>query len=263
VMEISLIEGKPFSKNADLDSLNVIVNEALVAEASWDEAVGKFIGIPMGEEVDDVKLKVIGVVADFNYASLHESVKPLIIMHDPKRLVNITVKVTPADFSGSLDEMELFWNDIFPDQPFNFFMLDENFDQLYRADMKLSEVFAWFTLLAIFVACMGLFGLSSFMTSQRTKEIGIRKVLGSSSEQVILLLIRSFALLILIAAVLAIPASWYGMHEWLQNFAHQTPLYWWIFPLAAIVAMLVALGTVFYQSYRASARNPVDAIRWE
>lgn len=263
VMNVDLVEGYGFSENPDIDTLNVIVNEALVAEAGWENPIGKFVGIPMGEESADIKLNVIGVVSDFNYASLHESVKPLLIMHDPQRLSNITVKISPAGFTSSINDLEREWDRFFPGQPFTFLVLEDDFAQLYKADIRLSEVFIWFTLLAIFIACMGLFGLSSFITSQRTREIGIRKVLGSSAGQIIYMFIRSFALLVLIAAVLAIPLSWYGMHEWLQNFAHQTPMHWWIFPAAAILALLVSTATVFLQSFRASSKNPVDAIRWE
>ncbi len=263
VMDIKLLEGQNFSLNPEVDSLNVLVNEALVNEAGWENALGKYIGIPMSEDVDDVKLNVIGVVGDFNFASLHESVKPLVIMSDPSRMVNVTVKISPAGFSETLNEMELIWGNNFPGQPFNYFLLEDEFKRLYFADMKLFEVFTWFTFLAIFIACMGLFGLSSFMTAQRNKEIGIRKVMGSSSLKVLLLLIRSFASLILVAAIVAIPLSWYGMHVWLQNFANQTPLYWWIFPLGALLAIFAAVATVGFQSYKAANKNPVDAIRWE
>lgn len=263
VMEIKLLEGSAFSENPEVDSLNVIVNEALVKEAGWEHAIGKFVGIPMGDAANDIKLKVIGVVADFNYASLHESIKPLLIMHDPARLANICVHLTPGSESMALEEMEGLWNEMFPGQPFSYFFLKEDFNRLYATDVKLSQVFTWFTILAVIIACMGLFGLSSYMTIERTREIGIRKVLGASSSQLVRMLIKTFVLLIIVAAMLAIPLAWYGMHEWLQNFAHQTSLSWWIFPLAIIIALAIAVITVIFQSLRAANKNPVDAIRWE
>jgi putative ABC transport system permease protein len=263
VMNIQLIEGRSFSKNPSLDSLCIIVNEALVKESGWDQPIGKYVALPAEQEVDDVKLHVIGVVADFNYASLHETVKPLLIMHEPTRLSNITVKINPAALPKTLKELEKEWNTSFLEQPFNYFMLKEQFDQQYSSDRKLLEVFTWFTLIAIFIACMGLFGLSSFMTAQRTREIGIRKVLGASVARIILVLIKVFLVLVLIASAIAIPLSVWGMQKWLQNFAEQTSLHWWIFPLGGFIAMMVAILTVFSQSYKAANKNPVDAIRWE
>lgn len=263
VMEIDLIAGRSFSSSPGLDSLNVIVNQALVEEAGWDNPLGKFIGIPMEDERDDVKLNVIGVVRDFNYASLHESIKPLLIQHQPERLANITIKLTPGADPGVLDELELRWLSFFPDQPFSYFFLEDDFSRLYQDDKKLSEMFTWFTVLALIIACVGLFGLSSFMTSQRTKEVGIRKVLGSSISQIIVLLLRGFIILVTIGCAIAIPLAWYAMDSWLQNFSNQTPVYWWIFPLASLIALFVAMATVVYQTYSAASKNPVDAIRWE
>ncbi|MEE4255474.1 MAG: FtsX-like permease family protein, partial [Bacteroidales bacterium] len=263
VMDIDLILGQGFSKNHEVDSLHAIVNEALVREAGWNDPLGKFVAIPGQEEQMDIKYRIIGVVQDFNYASLHESVKPLLILHDPGRAGNITIEVNPVNFAGTMQLLEEKWDELYPGQPFNYFILSENFNRLYNSDIRLSEVFVWFTLLAVFIACMGLFGLSAYMTEQKSREIGIRKVLGSSSFQVILMFVKSYYFLIFIAALLAIPLSWYAMDVWLQNFSARTPLYWWIFALSAVVAMLVAGLTIAAQSYRAASRNPVDSIRWE
>lgn len=263
VMDIELIQGEGFSPNPEVDSLHIIVNEALVEEAGWDDPLGKFVAVPGEEESGDIRYNVIGVVKDFNYASLHESVKPLLILHDPGRSSNVTIEISPAGFQGTLGHLEGVWDEVYPGQPFNYFVLREDFDNLYMADIRLSEVFVWFTLLAIFIACMGLFGLSSYMTGQRTREIGIRKVLGASASQIIFMFLRTFFILILLSTVLAIPLAWYAMHDWLQNFSDQTPLYWWIFPAAALMALIVAGITVASQSLKAASRNPVDAIRWE
>lgn len=263
VMEIELTSGHGFSENAGVDSLNVIVNQALVEEAGWTEPLDKFVGVPMGEERNDIKMKVIGVVRDFNYASLHESIKPLLIQHQPGRLANVTIKITPGFNDELLSDMEAVWLSYFPAQPFNYFFLQDDFFRLYHDDKKLSEVLSWFAILALFIACIGLFGLTSFMTAQRTKEIGIRKVLGSSILQVMMFLSRGFLLLVIIASAVAVPLAWYGMYAWLGNFSNQTPLHWWIFPLSAMLALTVALASVIFQIYSAATKNPVDAIRWE
>lgn len=263
LMDIDIILGQGFSENPEVDSLHAIVNEALVKEAGWDDPLGKFVAIPGQDEQMDVKYKIIGVVQDFNYASLHESVKPLLILHDPGRASNITIEVNPGNFAGTMQLLEQKWDELYPGQPFNYFLLSEDFNRLYMSDIRLSEVFVWFTLLAVFIACMGLFGLSSYMTEQKSREIGIRKVLGSSSLQIVLRFVKSYYLLIFIAALLAIPLAWYAMDVWLQNFSERTPLHWWIFALSALVAMIVAGLTIAAQSYRAASRNPVDVIRWE
>jgi putative ABC transport system permease protein len=263
VMDIDLIAGRAFSENPQLDSLNVIVNQALVEEAGWDDPLGKYIGIPMGDANDDIKLNVIGVVRDFNYASLHESIKPLLIQHQPGRLANITIQLSTVAEKDALEDLEAIWLSYFPDQPFNYFNLEDDFLNLYFDDARLSEVVTWFAILALFIACIGLLGLSSFMTAQRKREIGIRKVLGSSVAELIILLLRSFLMLVIIASIIAIPLAWYGMDIWLQNFSDQVNLHWWIFPISACIALLVAVATVLYQIYSAAGKNPVDVIRWE
>jgi putative ABC transport system permease protein len=263
VMDIDLIAGRAFSENPQLDSLNVIVNQALVEEAGWDDPLGKYIGIPMGNANDDIKLNVIGVVRDFNYASLHESIKPLLIQHQPGRLANITIQLSTVAEKDALEDLEAIWLSYFPDQPFNYFNLEDDFLNLYFDDARLSEVVTWFAILALFIACIGLLGLSSFMTAQRKREIGIRKVLGSSVAELIILLLRSFLMLVIIASIIAIPLAWYGMDIWLQNFSDQVNLHWWIFPISACIALLVAVATVLYQIYSAAGKNPVDVIRWE
>jgi putative ABC transport system permease protein len=263
MMDIDLVLGQGFSQNPAVDSFNIIVNEALVEEAGWEEPLGKFVAIPGEDETQDIKYRVIGVVNDFNYASLHESIKPLLIMHDPSRVSSITVELGSADAAGTLSAIEAKWEEIYPGQPFNYFDLKADFERLYHNDIRLSEVFVWFTMLAVFVACMGLFGLASYMTEQRRREIGIRKVLGSSTLQVVHLFLRHFSLPVLLAAVVATPIAWYAMNEWLQNFNERTALSWWIFVAASLLALAIAGITVAAQSYRAARQNPVDAIRWE
>jgi putative ABC transport system permease protein len=263
VMDIDMVLGQGFSQNPSVDSLNIIVNEALVDEAGWEEPLGKFVAIPGEDETQDIRYRVIGVVSDFNYASLHESIKPLLIMHDPARISNITIELNTADAAGTIASIENKWDELFPGHPFNYFDLSAEFERLYNNDIRLSEVFVWFTLLAVFIACMGLFGLASYMTEQRRREIGIRKVLGSSSVQIVNLFLKHFSLPVLIAAVIATPLAWYAMNEWLQNFHERTALSGWIFIAAALLALFIAGLTVAAQSYRTAKQNPVDTIRWE
>jgi len=148
-------------------------------------------------------------------------------------------------------------------QPFNYTFLDEAFDQMYRTEQRVGNIFITFAILAIFIACLGLFGLSAFMAEQRTKEIGIRKVLGASVGNIVTMLSKDFLKLVLIAAVIAFPLAWWGMRTWLQDFAYRTEISWWIFALAGAVAVLIALATVSFQAVRAAVSNPVESLRSE
>jgi len=263
IMDIDLIQGRNFSSTVQADSAAIIVNKALVTEVGWLDPIGKTISLPGPEGIDGPQFKVIGVTDDFNYASLHETVKPLIIHIDPNRVRYIGIKYDPSASNTLLANLTEKWEQLNPGYPFNYFFLEEKFKQLYYSEKQMAGVFSNFTYLAIIIACLGLFGLVSFITEKRIKEIGIRKVLGSSVNDIIMLFNKNFFILVIIASVISIPLAWYAMHRWLQNFAYHARIDWWIFIISMIAALAISVITVTIQTFKSASKNPVDAIKYE
>ena len=171
------------------------------------------------------------------------------------------VRVSPQNLPATIGFVENKWKAFDPKHPMEYFFLDENFNKQYRAEEKMLTAFGYFAALTILIACLGLYGLASFTAEQRTKEIGIRKVLGSSVSEIMLLLSKDFAMLVVISVILATPLAWYGMHHWLQNFAYRTEIHWWIFALAGLAALVIAMLTVSFQARKAARLNPIRALR--
>jgi len=263
IMDIDLIQGRNFSSTVQADSAAIIVNKALVTEVGWLDPIGKTISLPGPEGIDGPQFKVIGVTDDFNYASLHETVKPLIIHIDPNRVRYIGIKYDPSASNTLLANLTEKWEQLNPGYPFDYFFLEEKFKQLYYSEKQMAGVFSNFTYLAIIIACLGLFGLVSFITEKRIKEIGIRKVLGSSVNDIIMLFNKNFFILVIIASVISIPLAWYAMHRWLQNFAYHARIDWWIFIISMIAALAISVITVTIQTFKSASKNPVDAIKYE
>ncbi|NEM97048.1 ABC transporter permease [Pontibacter burrus] len=256
VMGIELKEGRNYSREFKTDLKGgLIVNEAAVKKMLWKNPIGKRI------QMDDWDAKVIGVVKDFHIKSLHSKVEPMILALVPESPGFLLMKMKPQDMPATISYIQEKWQAFDTEHPMEYFFMDEHFDKQYRTEEKMLTVFGYFAGLTIFIACLGLFGLASFTAEQRTKEIGIRKVLGSSTTSIVLLLSRDFALLVLIAIVLAIPIAWYSMDKWLQDFAYRTELSWWIFAVAGLAAMTIALLTVSFQALKAAMLDPVKAIR--
>jgi putative ABC transport system permease protein len=256
VMGIQVKEGRNYSRNYKTDLKGgLIINEAAAKKMGWKDPIGKRI------QMADWDAKVIGVVKDFHVKSLHTKVAPLILALVPESSGYLLVRLKPQNMPATIGFIQEKWQAFDTKHPMEYFFMDEHFDKQYRAEEKMLTVFGYFAGLTIFIACLGLFGLASFTAEQRTKEIGIRKVLGSSTGSIVLLLSRDFALLVLIAIVLAVPVAWYGMDKWLQDFAYRTNLSWWIFALAGLAAMSIALLTVSFQAVRAALQDPVKAIR--
>ncbi|TPE44385.1 ABC transporter permease [Pontibacter mangrovi] len=260
VMQVKLVEGRDFSESIQTDHQNgYIINQAAAREFGWTgNAVGKSI---RGSWADTTNGKVIGVVQDFNYKSLHSKIEPLVIMLDPNFGTLLARINARANVAATLKNMERVWQNHFPEYPMDYHFLDESFQQQYRAEAKMLTIFTYFSILTIIVACLGLFGLSSYTAEQRTKEIGIRKVLGSTVTGIVLLLSRHFAMLVLLAVALAVPITWYSMHVWLQDFAYRTEISWWLFATAGLVSMLIALLTVSFHAIKAATADPVKALR--
>ncbi len=206
---------------------------------------------------------VIGVVKDFHFRPLHQPIEPAALYIYPKLFQYISVRISPIDVSRSLDFLKTKWQALVPGQTFQYSFLDEDFDRLYRAEMRLSQIFTVVTFLAIFIACLGLFGLAAFEVLQRTKEMGIRKVLGASAAGIVLLLSKEFTKWVLLANIIAWPVAYYAMIRWLQNFAYRIHIEPWILILSAAVAFIVALLTVSYQAVKVSFANPADTLRYE
>ncbi|MFP4089027.1 MAG: ABC transporter permease [Cyclobacteriaceae bacterium] len=261
-MQLNLEKGRNFSRDFPTDTAAVLINEAAVRAFGFDEALDKeilYFGGPNGETLN---LKVIGVVKDFNYESLRNSIRPLALLLTESGSY-LSIRLAPGDLSASLSLIEQSWNQFAPAEPFQYTFLDEDFDALFRAEQRLGQVFSVFTGLAILVACLGLLGLAAFTAEQRTKEIGIRKVMGASVPSVILLLSRDFTRLVIISFALAVPLAWYIMHQWLSGFAFRIDIGPGIFLFAGLSALLIAWLTVSWQSARAATADPVKSLRSE
>jgi putative ABC transport system permease protein len=261
---MEILQGRDFSREMTADfKKSVIVNETLVKELGWKEPVGHVFSEFATEELK--KPEVIGVIKDFNYASLHERVKPLVLLLDPSyaAIRYLYVKLAPGNFSEALALLQNNWREIAPSQPFDYYFLDADFDQRYRAEERWAHIVAYAMLFAIAIACIGLFGLSALTVAKRTKEIGIRKVLGASIFSVVRLLTKEFVLLIALANLLAWPVAYFAMQQWLQDFAYRINVSLWPFILSGIFALGAALLTVSFQAVKAALANPVEALRYE
>jgi len=206
--------------------------------------------------------RVIGVVKDFHFRSLHERITPL-VMTLTKGAGTTIIKLQTDDVNGVIADMKTQWDKFKPENAFEYSFLDERYNNTYKAEQKTGQILGVFSGLTIFVACLGLFGLATFTAQQRTKEIGVRKVLGASVAGVTALLSKDFLKLVAIAMIIAMPLAWYGMTQWLQNFEYRTSMSWWTFALAGLLTAFVALFTVSFQSIKAALTDPVKSLRSE
>ncbi len=262
-MGIELKEGRNFSRDFGTDIEEAyIINEAAAEEFGWDSAVGKRL-IWKGDRNN--KGQVIGMVKNFHFKSLHQKVEPIILHMLPERsgFSYMTVKIRTQNIFHLMKEMGNIWERFFPNLPFEFFFLDEHLNRLYAAETRLGRVSGIFTLLSILIASLGVFGLASYITEQRTKEIGIRKVLGATPMSIAILLSKEFTKLVIISNIIAWPVAYYLVHKWLQNFAYRFDLGIGMFLLASSLALIITLLSVAYQSVKASFINPARALRYE
>ncbi|MES2277631.1 MAG: ABC transporter permease [Bacteroidota bacterium] len=260
---IHLAAGRNFSRAYVNDTANYVINESAVQMLGWknaDNAIGKDMAY------GGIKGKVIGVVSDFHFESLHQKIIPLLFLMPPPqrgRFNNISIKVDGRHLSSAINTVETTWHHYMPDTPFDYTFLDERFQRLYNTEQMQGNLFTIFACIAIFIACLGLFGLSAFTISQRFKEIGVRKVLGASVPQIVTELSKDFLKLVLVAAIIALPIAWYSMDKWLLDFAFRISLSWWVFALAGISALVIAFATISLQSVKAALANPVKSLRSE
>jgi putative ABC transport system permease protein len=223
---------------------------------------------PVGKKImeQDFEYTVIGVVKDYNYRSLHQAIDPLVIKLAPDITNYIAVRIHPSkkgDVVAALDHMEAVWNEYVTDADFNYRFFDDVIDMLYAPERKIRQIINVFSLLAIVISCLGLFGLALFMAESRTKEIGIRKVNGASTVSTLLLLSRDFTKWVLIALAIAFVLAYFGLDQWLNNYPYRIPLSWWIFAFAGIIALLISWLTVIYQAAVTANKNPVNSLRYE
>ena len=256
---IQILKGRNFSKDFPTDSSGIVINEAAVQQLGWtnENAVGKTI-VRSGQE----EFKVVGVVADFNYASLKQKVAPLMMMLG-RNFGGLIIKINTRDVKGFLADLKKQWNSFNPAGPLEYNFLDEKFAALYASEQRTKQIFSAFAVLAIIIASLGLFGLSAFVIEQRAREIGIRKVLGASVQQVLLLVSKEFLLLVGIAFIISVPVTWWAMHEWLKDFAYRINIGTGVFVAAGLSAILIAFFTISFQAIKAAITNPVKSLRTE
>ncbi len=256
--DMEVVEGRSFSKEFLTDEEEaVVINETAKKIIGMEDPVGKQLIL------GDSATTIIGVVKDYHFKSLHSEIEPLILALVPSLYRYVFIKLEARDVPSTLASIKSNWNMFFPDTPFEYHFLDEAYDKLYRSEQRMGILFNYFTVLAILISCLGLFGLASFMAEKRTKEIGIRKVLGASLSGIIMLLNKQFTKWVLIANFISWPIAYYAMSKWLQGFAYRINLGIWTFALAALIALVIAVMTVSYQSVKAALNNPANSLRYE
>lgn len=263
-MGMHIIKGRNFSKDFGADSSGIILNETAAKVLGYDNPIGKkiYTNFQMANSNDLINYTIIGIVKDFHYESLRQNIYPL-GMRLGKSTGLASFKVSAANVQSLVNQVKIKWVKLAPGMPFSYRFMDESFNNMYRAEQRVGEISITFSILTIFIACLGLFGLVTYMAEQRTKEIGVRKVLGASISNVIIMLSKDFLKLVLIAAIIAFPIAWWAMHTWLQRFAYRISISWWIFIVAGIAALLIGLITVSFQAIKAAVANPVDSLRSE
>lgn len=256
---IEIIKGRNFSKHFPADAQGaVLINETAARIARWEEPIGKEITY-WGNRTG----KIVGIMKDFHFHSLHSPIEPLCIYYEPLYFDYLSIKINTGNVSQTIAHIEKVIKKFSPKHPFEYHFFDEIFARSYQSELRTSKITGTFAFLSIFIACLGLFGLASFTAAQRTKEVGIRKSLGASISNIILLFLKEFAKWVFIANVLAWPVAYYAMSRWLQNFAYRTDIGIGVFILSGGLALLIALFTVGYQSVKAGRANPVDALKYE
>jgi putative ABC transport system permease protein len=259
---VKIVAGRNFSRDFSTDTGSFLINEAAAKVLGFknnEDVIGKNF------QYGNRRGQLIGVFNDFHFESLHQKIVPLVLLvpRNGNFFGAISIKISGKNIPAAIAHAENTWRKFLPEAPFQYTFLDENFDRLYQSELRQGTIFTVFACIAIFIACLGLFGLSAFAITQRIKEIGIRKVLGADVSTIVTLLSKDFLKLVLIAAVIAFPIAWYAMHNWLEDFAYRINIPWWIFLLAGILAAVVALFTISFQAIKAALANPVKSLRTE
>lgn len=263
-MGMEIVKGRNFSKDYGSDSAAMLITETTARMLGFDDPIGKTIYSPTGIPGDGalVPIQVIGVVKDFHFESLRKKLGPLcFFLGNSTGLASF--KVSAAGVKNLIPQIEKKWKALAPGMPFSYRFMSDSFNEMYRSELRAGTLAIVFAILAVFIACLGLFGLVTYMAEQRTKEIGIRKVLGASVSNVVTMLSKDFLILVAIASVLAFPLAWWAMHKWLQDFEYRINISMWVFVVAGVIALLIALLTISYQAIKAAISNPVKSLRTE
>ncbi len=262
---MQMAEGRNFSKDFPSDSTGVILNEAAVKVLGFEDPFKETLYRPdfsNGGIHGSIAYHVVGVVKDFNYSSMHEHVGPLLIQLGDNE-GSIAMRIDTKNIPSVINKVQGEWKTMVPGQPFSYSFMDADFNKIYNADQQTGKLFITFAIFAIFIGCLGLFGLVTYAAEQRIKEIGVRKVLGASVSGIVIMLSKDFARLVLIASLIAFPVAWFSMNKWLQSFAYRIHIGWWVFVVAGVTAILIALITVSFQAIKAAMANPVKSLRTE
>jgi len=257
-MEISMVDGRTFSKDFSADTVNsFIINQEAAKQMGMENPVGKTMSL------HGTSGYIIGVMKDFNFNNIRNKIAPLVLFMNHNQARICFVRISENNTQETLSYIEDVWKRFEPDYDYNFRFMDESLARLYRSEQRSNTLINYFSIFSIFISCLGIFGLASFMAEQKTKEIGVRKVLGADIPHVVRIFSVEFTKLVLIGNVLAYPIAVYAMNKWLSNFAYHTNLTWWIFVLAAVISFTLVLITIAYQSYKAAVKNPVLSLRYE
>ncbi len=261
--EVKLVAGRNFSEEFTSDFPNaMIINEKMVKNLGFknaQDAIGKSYNISL----NDFKPEIIGVVKDFNSSSLHNEITAQVFMSNPGWFKEFIVKANAANISTTISKLSGIWTKFFPQYPFEYSFLDASIDKMYQSEERYSQVISTFSIVALFIACLGLLGLASFVAEQRKKEIGIRKVHGASIKSIVQNVAGEFAILVIISNLIAWPLAYYFMNKWLQDFAYRIDLSWWIFFVSGVITLVIAVLAVGYQSVKAAVANPVESLKNE
>ncbi len=257
VFGIKMTEGRFFDDRIPTDTAGLVMNETALAQMGLENPIGKLMTEPGKEKR---VFRILGIMEDFNFKSLHQDIEPLIIKYVPHRTSDILIKTAPGETLAAIAQLTKSWREIYPDLPLDYEFLDDSYKALYEREMIVGKLAYIFACIAILISCLGLFGLISFVALQKTKEIGIRKVLGASVRSIIGLLSRDFIKLITISVLIAAPLSYILMAQWLRNFAFSAGVQWWVYVLAGVIAICLALVTISVESLKAAMASPVDSL---
>jgi putative ABC transport system permease protein len=255
---ITILEGRDFQEDMPSDTLTgVVVNETFVKRMSWSEPIGKKV-----EAGNFISARVIGVMKDYHQTGMYNEIETFVLVYRTLSPV-VYIKLSGMNNQQTLSFIGTKWKEVFPDQPFTYTYLNERFNRQFEADEKRGFVFTLFTILAIIIACLGLFGLASYMVEQRTKEIGIRKVFGANEGIILRLISKDFLLLVITGIVIAVPVAYYFLSDWLQNYVYRTKIGIPLIILSAMLTIIITFITISYKAYQASVMNPASSIKTE
>jgi putative ABC transport system permease protein len=262
VFQIQVISGRMLTDTIPTDKFkNVMINETAVRKLGWDSPIGKMLRFKHEEE----SVTVIGVLKDINIRSLQTQIEPVLYLYTGANWLAgyVNLRIDQRYYSQTIKFIRETWEELAPGVPFQYFFIKDKYIERYREEERLSKIVRTFTVLAIFLSCLGLFALIAWLSLRRTKEIGIRKINGSRIVEIMYMLGIDFIKLVVVSFIIACPVAWFAIHKWLQSFAYKTELSWWIFGLSGIIALAIAISTVSFQTWRAATRNPADVLRYE